>query len=185
MALEDKFEKAREIFASAQTAEQRRISARLWLVAAIEQEKDQIHGAGPAVALLSALEGLEFGHVDEMLRLPKGQAAGGKEAPPAQIGLEAWALALISHLMANQMRLAEAASLVAKKLGRNEDTLIGLRKRVLAERGKKRDQRKIHVSLIAEYENEFARLKAVPMSSALAELDRFSRFLGVASVNVV
>jgi hypothetical protein len=67
----------------------------------------------PGVALLAALEGIDFGHVAAIFRLPKGREGGGKEPPPAETGIQALALASIDTLVKNGQSVKTAIAMIA------------------------------------------------------------------------
>nr|NTI35571.1 hypothetical protein [Rhizobium rhizogenes] len=134
------------------------MAARVWLTDAIQMAMAAGDDVAPAIDLLGALEGLEFGHVDEMLRLPDGQKVGGKEPPPGQTGIDAMALAAVDRLCELDVRVKQACALVADELGISTGSLSSLRKHVNSERGKRKEFRTRYVSLIEDYESERKRM---------------------------
>ncbi|NJL50472.1 MAG: hypothetical protein HC909_01915 [Blastochloris sp.] len=173
-----RFDFAADLYRDADTPEKRRLAARMWLTDAIQQAVGQGENVAPAIALLAALEGLDFGHVDPMLKLPAGRERGGKEGPPGETGLFAMALASIDRLIELDLNLGEATALVAGELGLEKGALTSKRKHVLAERGKPASARSRYRELISEYERERLVLADLPKEAVLGGLRSVGRLIG-------
>lgn len=134
--MSDQFKFVSNLWRQASTPEERRLSARVWLTDAIHKVASEAGDVAPAMALLGALEGLDFGHVDPMLKLPEGQARGGKEGAPGEVGLVAIALASVGRLVSHGLAVSAAIYIVAEELGFEVGALTSKRKHVLAEAAK-------------------------------------------------
>ncbi|MGO3934485.1 hypothetical protein NP284_40085 [Rhodopseudomonas pseudopalustris] len=174
-----RFEFAASLFRGAETPEKRRAAARVWLTDAIQRAMSEGDDAAPALALLGALEGLDFGHVDPMLKLPAGRARGGKEAPPAETGLMALALAAIDRLVTIGMDVSSAIYLVAEELGLEVGALTSKRKHVLSERAKSKPTK--YRELIRDFEEECERLRDQSKDEVIFGLVRVSQTFGLNS----
>ena len=144
--------------------------------------------AAPAFALLGALEGLEFGRVDPMFRLPAGQKAGGKEPPSGETGLKAFALAAVDTLKNGGTPVQTAIYMVAEELDFEPTALGNLRKKMNVERSKPANERerskpankrKQHVYLIKDYEAEMLRMNGMSNEEIWVNLARISSLLGI------
>ncbi|WP_425906799.1 hypothetical protein [Nitrobacter sp. TKz-YC02] len=171
-----KFDFAAGMFRDANTAQDRRVACRIWLTDAIQWAHDNGENVAPAMALLSALEGLEFGHVDAMLRLPDGQKAGGKEPPPAETGFYAMALAAVDRLL--ELGVSDALNLVAGDLAIKAGALASKRKHVMSERAKPPTSRQRYVALIEDYERERERMAGQTGPEILLGLSNVAKLLG-------
>ncbi len=172
------FAVAGRLFRDAETPAGRRLAARVWLTDAIQAAEKNGGDVTPALHLLAALEGLDFGHVDEILRLPKGQKAGGKEKPPADIGLDAMSLAAIDRLCELGIGAEGAVRIVADELGVGWEALTSKRKHVKAERGRPEPHRKRYRTLIEYYEEERAKMASQTKDEILFGLIRVAKLLG-------
>ncbi len=159
-----------------QTAGDRRLAARFWLQAAIRDATDRGEYVAPALDLLSALEGLEFGRVDALLRLPDGQKAGGKEPPPAEAGFDAMALAAIDRL--RELGVSDALNRVADDLAIPAGALASKRKHVMSARAKPLADRQRYVALIEDYERERERMAGQTGPEILLGLSNVAKLLG-------
>lgn len=167
---------AANLYRNARTADDRRLASRVWLTDAIRAGMQRGEDVAPALDLLSALEGIDFGSVDEMFRLPEGQKAGGKEAPPAESGLDAMALAAIDRL--KELGVKDAIATVADELDLSTGALVSKRKHVMAERAKSLDNRQRYVALIDDYENERARMAEQTEQEVILGLSSVAKLLG-------
>lgn len=155
-----------------------RLAIRVWLTDVITSGMHEGEDMAPGLRLLAALEGLDFGCVDPLLRLPAGQMAGGSEKPPAQSGVDAMALAAIDRLHDLQMSVTTATSLVAECLGMEAGTLTNLRKRIGVQRGKPENKRTRYRSLIEDYEGERAFMADQSREEITHGLTRVAALLG-------
>lgn len=176
--MEKRFDFAAGLFLGAKTPDERRLAVRIWLTDAIQQATMEGENVAPAMALLGALEGLDFGHVDPMLKLPGGRTRGGKEGPPGEVGLYATALASIERLIELGLKRDEAVDIVASELGLKKGALLSKRKHVLAERGKPGSARRRYHELIRDYENERLALAGKPQEAILGGLRAVSKLIG-------
>ena len=165
-------------FEGATTPEERRKYVRWWLAEAIlwiAEEKKAYYG--PAMALFKALEGLDVGQVDPMLRLPAGQKRGGKEAPPVEIHLKAIALASVEKLVLLGVKVSSAVKVVAAMLNMEPGALGNLRKKVSVERAKPPIERSRYLSLIEAFETEKEELEGKTKNEVMLSLVRYSMVL--------
>lgn len=177
----DRFQTDAELFEAATTPEDRRAAARYWLTDAIQWAQAEGKAVSPAMALLEALEGLDFGRVYPMLRLPAGQKRGGKEAPPAETGLKATALASIEKLVSFGFTVSSAVQMVAEEFGMKPGALENLRKKVSMERSKPQAKRSRYLNLIKDFEQEMAAMSDKSKDDVLFGLARISRMMGLNS----
>jgi hypothetical protein len=172
------FDFASGLFRGAKNTEERRDAIRYWLTDAITLAQNLGEDVAPAVALLSALEGIQFGRVDPILKLPAGRARGGMEAPPAETGLYAIALANIDRLHELGLPITEAATLVAGKLGLKKDALLSKRKHVMVERSKSEARRQRYKDLIIDYEDNRAMIADKSIEKIFDGLTAVGRMIG-------
>lgn len=179
--MSDRFAVAASMLENATTAEERRMAAMFWLTDAIKAAMARGEAVGPAMVLLGALEGLEFGSVDPMLKLPEGQKVGGKEPPPGETGVDAIALAATQRLIDLKTKQADALQIVASILGYSTGSLRGKRKNVDAERGKPEKERTMYKGLIYDLERERAFMATQSREEVIAGLGRVAKALGINS----
>jgi hypothetical protein len=161
--------------------EDRRAAAQLWLANTIRDaiKQGQSNEIAPALDLLGALEGLDFGKVDPMLRLSPSRKAGGVEDAPSEIGVKAMAVAAVDTLISNGMAVETALYMVAEDLGMLAGPLKNLRKKMSVERSKPPAERTAYVSLIECYESEVHRMRGLSKEDVWLLLARAGQVLGV------
>ena len=170
-------ERVSQLSAHVFDAPSERLALRMWLTDTITREFQQGQNVAPGLKLLAALEGLDFGYTDQILRVDSGNKAGGREGPPAQIGLEAHALAAVDSLIAAGQSVKMAIFDVENSLPLFTGKLANLRKKVAVERSKRPEDRIRYRSLIEAYENDLSRLTTKGSTSILLELKRLNALI--------
>lgn len=165
--MDDPFVFAGELYRQAETPEDRRLAARVWLTDALMAAIRNGQDVAPAMALLGALEGLDFGHVDPMLKLPKVRGKGRVAKAPAEEGYQALALAAIECLWSNQGKPKGKLKLI---IGSVEDTMA-IKAGTL---GKLREQ------FTGDFSSERGRLSEMSDAEIIAELKRVAILVGKA-----
>jgi uncharacterized protein YoaH (UPF0181 family) len=152
------FEFAAGIYREDKEPERQRVAAHLWLSEAIDRAMKDEEPVGPAMGLLSALEGLDLGTVAPMLRLPDNVKAGGKEGDPGEIAMNGFALAAIDGLIQTGLSAGFSVALVADDFRIRPEALANLRKKMNSERAKPEAARRRYLWLISAYESDMAEM---------------------------
>lgn len=161
----DAFDVAGAISREGNAPDRRRQAARIWLAEAIDIAMSRGEDVAPAIQLLAALEGLDFGRADPMLKLPEGLSRGGAKKAPAQLGFEMLVLASADVLFGRQghsygarkatdQRVEDAAAIAAGRL------------------------RKLRENFTECYSGEMDRLRLMTDEEILSEIERVASLFG-------
>lgn len=173
-----RFEPAACLYRDATDVSGQRLAIRYWLTEAIRSAMESGEEVAAALALLTALENLDFGQVDPLLRISPARAPGGTEPPPSVSGAKAMALAAIDSLVNQGRSVQFALAMVEDSLPEFSGKLSNLRKKVLAERGVKAEFRKKYRTLISEYDLQMAAFEGWSAEEIFFGLERVNCTFG-------